>query len=119
MAAYNLSAGEAFWRTRVPARRRHASNAQRVVAFERVLFRWLFENEASLAHAKVIAGVSGAVADGLERSEPQRAAAGFVDLWSGRGTWDAMPVPRRDDVARRMRRTPWRQRWADRWLQAA
>ncbi len=80
----------------------HPHAVSSVVAYEPVLFRWLFDFDADspAAHEAID------IADRLRRSMHYRdysgAAARFLDYWCGNGTWDAMSAERKQAAAGRM-----------------
>jgi len=73
-----------------------------LVAYEPVLFGWLFEAEPDLAPARAVRSLADAIRKALHYRSFRGAAEVFVDYWSGAGTWDAMPAHRQQAVAERM-----------------
>ena len=77
----------------------HPHAVSSVVAYEPVLFRWLFDFDADspAAHEAID------IADRLRRSMHYRdysgAAARFLDYWCGTGTWNAMSAERKQAAA--------------------
>jgi pimeloyl-ACP methyl ester carboxylesterase len=81
----------------------HPSAVASVTVFEPVLFRWLLDAAPASPAAREVVNVVETIRKYLGRGDAYRAAAPFLNYWSGIGTWEAMPVQRRDGAARRMR----------------
>lgn len=82
--------------------RRHPHAVRSVAVFEPVLFGLLAEDRRSQAQATEIAAVSRVMNELVARGQTLEAAARFVDYWSGRGAWAAMPASRQAGVAARV-----------------
>lgn len=81
----------------------HPSAVASVTVFEPVLFRWLLEVAPDSPAAREVVTVAETIRKYLGRGNAYRAAAPFLDYWGGVGTWEAMPIQRRDGAASRMR----------------
>lgn len=73
-----------------------------LVAYEPVLFGWLFAAEPDVAAAQGVRRLADVIRKALHCRSFRGAAEPFVDYWSGAGTWSAMPVHRQQAVAERM-----------------
>lgn len=74
-----------------------------VVVYEPVLFRWQLDEDAESDASRAVLDVARRMRACLERGNPYRAAAIFLEYWSGRGAWEAVPPSARDVLAGRMR----------------
>lgn len=81
----------------------HPATVASVTVYEPVLFRWLFDAEPDSDAARDVMAVAHAIRKHLERGDAYRAAARFLNYWTGVGTWESLPEARRDQAARRMR----------------
>lgn len=81
----------------------HPAAVASVAVFEPVLFRWLFEAAADSAAAREVRAVAETMRKFLDRGDAWRAAAPFLNYWTGVGTWESMSIERRDSAALRMR----------------
>jgi pimeloyl-ACP methyl ester carboxylesterase len=73
-----------------------------VAVYEPVTFRLLFDYNARQPAAREVMIVAARIHTNLLVGRIDRAAAHFVDYWSGDGTWEAMPLSRRQAVISRM-----------------
>jgi len=80
----------------------YPQSVRSLVAYEPVLFRWLFDADPASSAAREVVEVAAAVRKALHARSYSGAARPFVDYWFGTGAWDAMPEPRRQAVAARM-----------------
>jgi len=80
----------------------YPQSVRSLVAYEPVLFRWLYEEDPASDAARAVIEVAAAMRQALHARSYRGAARPFVDYWSGTGTWDVMPEPRRQMVATRM-----------------
>ena len=80
----------------------HPQSVRSLVAYEPVLFRWLFDADPDSDAAREVIEVAEGIRQALHARSYRRAARPFVDYWSGTGAWDAMPELRRQAVAARM-----------------
>lgn len=74
-----------------------------VVVYEPVLFRWQLDDDAESDASRAVLHVARRMRACLERGNAYRAAAMFLEYWSGRGAWEAVPPAARDVLAGRMR----------------
>ena len=81
---------------------KHPQLVNSVAVYEPVLFRLLFDYNARQPAAREVMLAAARIRTNLLVGRIDRAAAHFVDYWSGAGTWDAMPLSRRQTVAARM-----------------
>jgi pimeloyl-ACP methyl ester carboxylesterase len=72
--------------------------------YEPVRFSLLLADERSAALGESIVGVGSMIARLARGGKPSEAAAIFVDYWSGTGTWDRLPLPRRQSFVERMQK---------------
>lgn len=75
---------------------RHPGRVRSVYAHEPVLFA-LLRSEGCLAESNEIAIISLNTTQRLEQGHPGTAAEGFIDYWSGPGTWQRIPQDRKLD----------------------
>jgi pimeloyl-ACP methyl ester carboxylesterase len=80
----------------------HPQHVRSVAVYEPVLFRLLFDYNASHAPAREVLAAAARVRTMLLLGHADRAAQHFVDYWSGSGTWADMPLSRRHAVIARM-----------------
>jgi len=80
----------------------YPQSVRSLVAYEPVLFRWLYDAEPDSDAAREVIQVAAAMRRSLHARSYRGAARPFVDYWSGTGAWDAMPEVRRQTVAARM-----------------
>ena len=80
----------------------HPQSVRSLVAYEPVLFRWLYDADPASDAAREVIEVAAAIRKALHGRSYSGAARPFVDYWSGTGAWDAMPESRRQAVAARM-----------------
>jgi len=80
----------------------HPRQVRSVAVYEPVLFRLLFDYNASHAPAREVLAAAAGIHTWLLVGRADRAAERFVDYWSGDGTWAAMPLSRRQTVIARM-----------------
>lgn len=80
----------------------HPQRVNSVAVYEPVLFRLLFDYNARHAPAREVIAAAARIHTGLLIGRIDRAAQHFVDYWSGEGTWEAMPLARRQTVIARM-----------------
>ena len=80
----------------------HPRSVRSLVAYEPVLFRWLYDADPASDAAREVIEVAAAIRKALHARSYSGAARPFVDYWSGTGAWDAMPEPRRQAIAARM-----------------
>ena len=71
-----------------------------VTLYEPVMFRWLVDADA--AEVADVRAVAESISRHLASGSASDAAQSFVDFWSGRGTWQAMPASRQQAIAGRM-----------------
>jgi pimeloyl-ACP methyl ester carboxylesterase len=81
--------------------RRRPALVHSVVAFEPVLFALLQRDAGSTRELQTIVGVVDAMREQSSAGRPEAAAQVFIDFWSGAGTWDALPAPRREAITSR------------------
>ncbi|MGZ8255759.1 MAG: alpha/beta fold hydrolase, partial [Burkholderiaceae bacterium] len=81
----------------------HPSAVASVTVFEPVLFRWLFDAAPDSGAAHQVMALAETMRKYLVRGDAYRAAAPFLNYWAGVGSWEAMPIERRDAAAARMR----------------
>lgn len=82
--------------------RQYPQHVKSVAVFEPVCFRLLFDHNRRQPPANEVMIVAARVHTNLLVGRIDRAAAHFVDYWSGEGTWDAMPMTRRQAVIARI-----------------
>ena len=70
-----------------------------LILFEPVLFSVLLAEDPTQTAAREITAVRDDTVAALERGDAHASGARFVDYWMGRGTWAAMPEPRREALA--------------------
>jgi pimeloyl-ACP methyl ester carboxylesterase len=80
----------------------HSARVRSLVAYEPVLFRWLLDDAGSASPLQDILSVVQSMREGLARGDERSAARLFVDCWSGKGSWDALPGSRQGPIATRM-----------------
>lgn len=80
----------------------HPQSVRSLVAYEPVLFRWLYDADPDSDAAREVIEVAAAMRRALHARSYRGAARPFVDYWAGTGAWDAMPEPRRQTIAARM-----------------
>lgn len=73
-----------------------------LTVYEPVLFRLLFDLLGRDAAAQQAQQTGDSVRAWLARGEPIAAGRRFVDFWSGRGAWNAVPEPQQQSIAARM-----------------
>jgi pimeloyl-ACP methyl ester carboxylesterase len=73
-----------------------------VTVYEPVLFRLLFDYHPRDRTATEVAMVGASIRNWLDLGYADRAAARFVDYWSGDGAWAAMPAEHQSVIASRM-----------------
>jgi pimeloyl-ACP methyl ester carboxylesterase len=73
-----------------------------IVAYEPVLLRMLFEEDAWGLPARDVHAIADVIRDCLRLGKPIEAARWFVDFWSGRGGFDRMAPARQGAIAGRM-----------------
>ena len=73
-----------------------------VVAYEPVLFSWLRNDFVSGRPAHDIVVVAESIRHRLATNQEHSAARGFIDFWSGAGSWDSLSASRQDAFASRM-----------------
>jgi pimeloyl-ACP methyl ester carboxylesterase len=73
-----------------------------VAVYEPVSFRLLFDYNPRQPAAREVMIVAAKIQTNLLVGRIDRAAAHFIDYWSGEGTWEAMPISRRHMVVSRM-----------------
>ena len=73
-----------------------------VAVYEPVVFRLLIDYNANHAPAREVLAAAEKIRTWLLLGRADRAAQAFVDYWSGTGTWEAMPLSRRQTVIGRM-----------------
>lgn len=73
-----------------------------LVAYEPVLFGWLFDADPNSAAAHRVLSLGDAIRKALHYRSYRGAAEQFVNYWSGAGAWDSMPANRQHAVAERM-----------------
>jgi pimeloyl-ACP methyl ester carboxylesterase len=73
----------------------------RVVVYEPVLYRWQLDDDAESDACRAVLDVARRIRACLERGSAYRAAAIFLEYWSGRGAWEAAPPAARDVLAGR------------------
>lgn len=81
----------------------HPAAFESVTVYEPVLFRWLVDGAPAGAAAAEVLAIADTMREQLQRGDAYRAAAPFIDYWCGDGTWESMPLARREPVALRMR----------------
>jgi len=82
--------------------RRYPQYINSVAVYEPVLFRLLFDYNAQQPAAREVMLAAARIGTNLLVGRADRSAAHFIDYWSGAGTWDAMPLSRRQTVIARM-----------------
>jgi len=80
----------------------HPRAVSSLIAYEPVLFGWLFDDDPHSAAAREAIQVADAMRHALHRRDFSGAAEGFLDYWTGRGTWASLPAERRQSIAGRM-----------------
>ena len=70
--------------------------------YEPVLFGLLRQQPSATRALTEIFMLAGGVESAIARGDNQAAARRFVEFWSGRGAWKAMPKPRRAAIAGRI-----------------
>ena len=80
----------------------HPRSVRSLVAYEPVLFRWLYDTDPASDAACAVIEVAAAIRKALHARSYSGAARPFVDYWSGTGAWDvdaraAPPGDRRTD----------------------
>lgn len=73
-----------------------------VAVYEPVSFRLLFDYNPWQPAAREVMIVAAKIHTNLLVGRIDRAAAHFIDYWSGAGTWEAMPLSRRQTLIARM-----------------
>ena len=73
-----------------------------LVAYEPVLFRFLFDDAAHRSAAQDVVAVADAMREQLATDHCHSAAQVFVDFWSGAGAWDSLPDGKQASIAARM-----------------
>lgn len=81
-----------------------------IVIYEPTLFHLVAGAEPLRSPAEGIWRVACDAAQAIERGDSAAAAERFIDFWMGRGSWAAMPEPRKAAVAGSMRNVG---RWRD------
>ena len=80
----------------------YPKSVRSLVAYEPVLFRFLFDDVAHHPAAQDVVAVADAMREQLATGEDHSAAQTFIDFWSGAGAWDSLPDGKRASVATRM-----------------
>jgi pimeloyl-ACP methyl ester carboxylesterase len=70
--------------------------------YEPTLFSLLDQESATPNEADGIRLAAAAAAQDVDRGDLDAAARGFIDYWTGPGSWDRMPAARRAPIARSM-----------------
>jgi pimeloyl-ACP methyl ester carboxylesterase len=73
-----------------------------IAVYDPVSFRLLFDYNPRQQAAREVMTVAARIHTNLLVGRVDRAAAHFIDYWSGDGTWAAMPLSRRQSVVSRM-----------------
>lgn len=81
---------------------RRPALARSLVACEPVLFCLLIGDASSRREVQAVIVRAGAMHQHMAQGQPEAAARHFVDLWSGPGTWAALPTERQQGAAARM-----------------
>ena len=74
-----------------------------LVAYEPVLFRWLFDDIGHQQLGQGVVTVADSMRDRLANGQEHSAAQLFIDFWSGTGSWDSLPSGKQTSIAARMR----------------
>ena len=74
-----------------------------LVAYEPVLFRWLFDDIGHQQLGQGVVTVADSMRDRLANGQEHSAAQLFIDFWSGAGSWDSLPSGKQTSIAARMR----------------
>ena len=74
-----------------------------LVAYEPVLFRWLFDDIGHQQPGQDVVAVADSMRDRLADGQEHSAAQRFIDFWSGAGSWDSLPSGKQTSIAARMR----------------
>jgi pimeloyl-ACP methyl ester carboxylesterase len=80
----------------------HPQRVRSVSVYEPTLFRVLFDANAAHRDALEVARVAVDIRRLAAAGELAAAGRRFVDYWGGAGSWQRLPRPRQDAVARRM-----------------
>jgi pimeloyl-ACP methyl ester carboxylesterase len=80
----------------------HPGAVASLIAYEPVLFGWLFDDDRSSAAALEVIGVADTLRSALHARNFSAAARAFIDYWTGAGSWDSMRPERQQGVAPRM-----------------
>jgi pimeloyl-ACP methyl ester carboxylesterase len=81
----------------------HPQLVRSLVAYEPVLFRWLFDDIAHQQPVQDLVAVADSMRDRIASGQEHSAAQRFVDFWSGGGAWESMPSGKHASIAARMR----------------
>jgi pimeloyl-ACP methyl ester carboxylesterase len=73
-----------------------------LVAYEPVLFRWLFDDIGHQQLGQGVVTVADSMRDRLANGQEHSAAQRFIDFWSGGGAWDSLPTGKQASIAARM-----------------
>ncbi|HEX2541336.1 MAG TPA: alpha/beta hydrolase [Caldimonas sp.] len=73
-----------------------------VLAYEPVLFRWVFSDGGMHGPARDVLATVEFMAERFERGDSAGAARRFVEFWSGTGAWDALPAGAQQKIVERM-----------------
>ena len=80
----------------------YPKSVRSLVAYEPVLFRFLFDDVAHHLAAQDVVAVADAMREQLATGENHSAAQTFIDFWSGAGAWNSLPEGKRASIAARM-----------------
>ena len=80
----------------------HPKSVRSLVAYEPVLFHFLFDDVAHHPAARDVVAVANAMREQLAIGQNHSAAQTFIDFWSGAGAWDSLPDGKRASIAARM-----------------
>ncbi len=80
----------------------YPKSVRSLVAYEPVLFRFLFDDVAHHPAAQDVVAVADAMREQLAAGDNRSAAQTFVDFWSGAGAWDSLPDGKQASIAARM-----------------
>jgi pimeloyl-ACP methyl ester carboxylesterase len=83
---------------------RRPTSVRSLTIYEPVRFGLLLSSTdvAARAVGRAIVAAGRTIGDRVLQHDPQGAGERFIDYWSGRGSWAAMPARQRDAVAARM-----------------
>ena len=80
----------------------YPKSVRSLVAYEPVLFRFLFDDVAHHPAAQDVVAVADSMREQLATGENHSAAQTFIDFWSGAGAWDSLPDGKQASIATRM-----------------